>query len=57
LTSGPVVTSDTIQPVGGAELRKPGTDAVVITWGTLVRVDQEAAQLLEFQGLWTYILL
>jgi len=57
LTSGPVVTSDTIQPIGGAELRKPGTDAVIITWGTLVRVALEAAQLLECEGLWTYILL
>lgn len=28
-----MVTSDTIQPIRGAELRKPGTDAVIITWG------------------------
>lgn len=41
----------------GAELRKPGTDAVIITWGTMVRVALEAAQLLEGGGLWTYILL
>ena len=41
----------------GAELRKPGTDAVIITWGTIVRVALEAAQLLESEGLWTYILL
>ena len=41
----------------GAELRKPGTDAVNITWGTIVRVALEAAQLLESEGLWTYILL
>jgi 2-oxoisovalerate dehydrogenase E1 component len=34
-TSGPVVTSDTIQPIGEAELRKPGTDAVIITRETL----------------------
>ncbi len=51
LTSGPVVTSDTIQPIGGAELRKPGTDAVIITWGTMVRVALEAAQPLESEGL------
>jgi len=57
LTSGPVVTSDTTQPIGGAELRKPGTDAVIITWGTIVRVTLEAAQLLESEGLWAYILL
>ena len=52
-----MVTSDTIQPIGGAKLRKPGTDAVIITWGTMVRVALEAAQLLESEGLWTYILL
>jgi pyruvate/2-oxoglutarate/acetoin dehydrogenase E1 component len=57
LTSGPVVTSDTIQPIGGAELREPGTDAVIISWETMVRVALEAAQLLESEGLWTYILL
>ncbi len=50
-TSGPVVTSDTIQPIGEAELRKPGTDAVIITWGTMVRLALEAAQLLESEGL------
>ena len=42
----------------GAELRKAGTDAVIITWGTtIVRVALEAAQLLEGEGLWTYVLL
>ena len=51
LDQGPVVTSDTIQPIGGAELRKPGTDAVIITSGTMVRVALEAAQLLESDGL------
>ena len=40
----------------GAELREPGTDAVIITWETMVRVALEAAQL-ESEGLWTYILL
>jgi len=57
LTSGPVLTSDPIQPIEGVELRKPGTDAAIITWGTMVRVALEAAQLLESEGLWTYILL
>ena len=32
-------------------MRKPGTDAVIITWGTMVRVALEAAQLLESEGL------
>ena len=52
-----MVTSDTIQPIGGAELRKPGTDAVIVTCATIVRVALEAAQLLESEGLWAYILL
>jgi len=52
-----MVTSDTIQPIEGAELRKPGTDAVIITWGTMVSVALEAAQLLQSEGLWTNILL
>ncbi len=47
----PAVTSDTIQPIGGAEVRKPGTDAVIITCGTIVRAALEAAQLLESEGL------
>ena len=46
-----MLTSDTIQPIGGVELRKPGTDAVIITRGNVVRVALEAAQLLECEGL------
>src|SRR6266436_1708450 len=45
LTRGPVVTSDTIQPIRGAELRKPGTDAVIITWGRWCALPRKAAQL------------
>jgi pyruvate/2-oxoglutarate/acetoin dehydrogenase E1 component len=51
LTSRPVLTSDTIRPIGGVELRKPDTDAGIITRGTLVRVALEAAQLLKCEGL------
>ena len=32
-------------------MRKPGTDAVIITRGNVVRVALEAAQLLECEGL------
>ena len=49
-TSGPVVVSDQIEPIGRAELRKPGTDAVIVTWGTMVRPSLEAAALLEAEG-------
>jgi hypothetical protein len=38
------MTSDTIQPIRGAELRKPATDAVIhYLGGTVVRVALEAA--------------
>jgi 2-oxoisovalerate dehydrogenase E1 component len=50
-SSGPVRVSDVAQPIGQADLKKAGTDAVIITWGTLVRVALEASELLEKEGL------
>ena len=50
-SSGPVVASDRIEPIGKAALRKPGTDAVIVAWGTMVRVALEAASTLEADGL------
>jgi 2-oxoisovalerate dehydrogenase E1 component len=49
-SSGPVVVSDQIAPIGKAELRKPGTDAVIVAWGTMVRIALEAAATLEAEG-------
>jgi 2-oxoisovalerate dehydrogenase E1 component len=50
-TTGPVSTSDNINPIGKADLKKQGTDAVIVTWGTMVRVALEAAQSMEKDGL------
>ena len=49
-TSGPVRTSDSAQPIGKADLKKSGPDAVIITWGTMVRHAIEAANALEDEG-------
>ena len=49
-TSGPVRTSDSVQPIGKADLKKSGTDAVIITWGTMVRHALEAANALDDEG-------
>ncbi|MFL6417482.1 MAG: thiamine pyrophosphate-dependent enzyme [Bryobacteraceae bacterium] len=50
-SSGPVRVSDTPQPIGKADLKRPGTDAVIITWGTMVRHAMEAAETLGNEGL------
>lgn len=50
-TTGPVRLSDHIQPIGKADLKKTGTDAVIVTWGTMVRIALEAAAALEKDGL------
>ncbi|HWB32116.1 MAG TPA: thiamine pyrophosphate-dependent enzyme [Acidobacteriaceae bacterium] len=49
--SGPVVLSDEIQPIGKAILRVEGKDAVIVTWGTMVRVALEAAEQLAKEGI------
>jgi 2-oxoisovalerate dehydrogenase E1 component len=50
-TTGEVTTGGPIKPIGGADLKKPGTDAVIVTWGTMVRVALEAAEALDKEGL------
>jgi 2-oxoisovalerate dehydrogenase E1 component len=49
-TAGPVQTSDKLEPVGKACVRKRGTDAVIVTWGTMVGPALEAATALENEG-------
>ena len=51
-SNGDVRYDSTHQGSGVAQTRH---DAVIITWGMMVRVALEAAQLLESEGLWTYI--
>jgi len=50
-TTGPVNTSKAVEPIGRADLKKQGSDAVIVTWGTMVRVALEAAGSLEKGGL------
>lgn len=49
-TTGEVHFSDEIEEMGQSLLRRPGTDAVIVTWGTTVHVALEAAATLADQG-------
>ena len=49
-TSGEVHFSDAIEPMGQSLLRKPGSDAVIVTWGTAVLIALEAAEKLAEGG-------
>jgi 2-oxoisovalerate dehydrogenase E1 component len=40
-----------VQPVGQAHLRVSGKDAVIVTWGTMVRAALEAAEALKAEGV------
>ena len=50
-TTGAVEISDAIHPIGRAALRKEGTDAIIVTWGTMVSISLQAALALETSGL------
>ena len=49
-TTGEVRFSDTIEPMGRSILRRPGRDAVIVTWGTGVHLALEAAGQLASEG-------
>jgi len=49
--TGPVDVTRPVQPIGKADLKRAGNSAVIITWGTMVRVALEAAEALEQEGL------
>lgn len=55
-TSGSVITSDVIQPIGKADLKVTGSDALIVTWGTMVRAAIEAAERLRNDGINTGVL-
>ncbi len=42
-TSGPVNFTDVIEPIGKSRLHKPGRDAVIVTWGSMLQVALDAA--------------
>jgi 2-oxoisovalerate dehydrogenase E1 component len=50
-TQGPVTLSDEIEPIGKSRLHKPGRDAVIVTWGTMLPVALEAAKQLDQAGV------
>ncbi len=49
-TTGPVEFTDVIEPIGKSRLHKPGRDAVIVTWGTMLQVALEAANQLARRG-------
>lgn len=49
-TSGPVHLVDEAEPIGGAVLRRPGSDAAIVCWGTMVPAALSAAETLTNEG-------
>jgi 2-oxoisovalerate dehydrogenase E1 component len=50
-TTGPVNFTDVIEPIGKSRLHKPGRDAVIVTWGTMLQVALDAAKQLAEEGV------
>lgn len=50
-TTGEVIFSDNIEPIGQSLLRRPGRDVTIVTWGTTVPIALEAATALQEQQL------
>jgi 2-oxoisovalerate dehydrogenase E1 component len=50
-TTGEVNFSDVIEPIGTSRLRKPGRDAMIVTWGTALAAALDAAGKLAEQGV------
>jgi 2-oxoisovalerate dehydrogenase E1 component len=50
-TTGAVRYTDEIEPIGKSRLHKPGRDAMIITWGTMLSVALEAAEKLSEEDL------
>jgi pyruvate/2-oxoglutarate/acetoin dehydrogenase E1 component len=48
---GPVAESDEIVPIGVAAIRRPGTDATLVTYGAMVQPSLEAADRLAKEGV------
>jgi pyruvate dehydrogenase E1 component beta subunit len=49
--SGPVPEDDYVVPLGKADIKRKGTDATVVAWGTLVSKALNAAQTLASDGI------
>lgn len=50
-TKGEVTITEGAEPVGKAAPKRPGTDAVILTWGNMVPPALEAAEALKDEGL------
>jgi 2-oxoisovalerate dehydrogenase E1 component len=50
-SSGPVRTSGPIQPIGKAKVRRQGTSAAIVTWGTMLGPALEAADAIQNVGV------
>jgi 2-oxoisovalerate dehydrogenase E1 component len=50
-TSGLVSLSDRVEPIGFSRLRRAGSDAAILTWGTMVHTSLQAAEKLQEEGL------
>jgi len=50
-TSGAVDLNSAIEPIGKAGTYRPGRDAVILTWGTMLHPSVEAADLLKQDGI------
>jgi 2-oxoisovalerate dehydrogenase E1 component beta subunit len=53
---GDIPDKDYVVPIGKAEIKRPGTDLTIITYGYMVHVALEAAEQLEVQGISTEVL-
>jgi 2-oxoisovalerate dehydrogenase E1 component len=50
-STGPVTFTDVIEPIGKSRLHKPGRDAVIVTWGTMLPVALDAATQMASEGV------
>jgi 2-oxoisovalerate dehydrogenase E1 component len=50
-TTGPVDFSDAVEGIGKSRLHRPGTDAVIVTWGTMLNLALQAAETLAGEGI------
>ncbi|PVZ93233.1 alpha-ketoacid dehydrogenase subunit alpha/beta [Amnibacterium flavum] len=48
---GDVTTTESAGPIGGAVRRRQGTDVAIISWGPMVNTAEEAAVILEAEGV------
>ena len=55
-SQGTVRVSDDVEPIGKARLARSGKDAVIVTWGTMMRTSLEAAETLRQDGIETAVL-